>query len=203
MTLWAVVPVKPLRLGKSRLSGVLTDDERANLNRRLLLHTIKSLRQIREIDQVLVISRDPQALAIARKQGARSIQETTGSQLNRALSRATIFAKRNKIQGVLVLPADLPLITVEDIHTLIIKAVDPPVVVISPDRRMEGTNALLVSPPGIIRYDFGINSFQKHCDLANLAGARLEVVELPHLALDVDLPDDFDLAFNQLKTLPE
>lgn len=203
MTLWAVVPVKPLRLGKSRLSGVLTDDERANLNRKLLLHTIQCLHGIHEIHQVLVISRDPQALALARRQGARSIQETTGSQLNRALARATILATRNKIQGVLVLPADLPLITADDIYMLISKAVDPPVVVISPDRRMDGTNALLVSPPGVINYTFGNNSFHKHCDLALQVGARLEIVDLPHLALDVDLPDDFNLVFNQLQALPE
>jgi len=36
MTLWAIVPVKPLRRGKSRLSGMLSEDERAHLNEVLL-----------------------------------------------------------------------------------------------------------------------------------------------------------------------
>ena len=74
MALWAIVPVKPLRYGKSRLAGVLTQDERAALNTRLLSHTVDTLRSIPEIDQVLVISRDPAALALARDHGARLLR---------------------------------------------------------------------------------------------------------------------------------
>lgn len=203
MAIWAIVPVKPLRLGKSRLAGVLTDDERANLNRRLLIHTIKNLRQIREIHQVLVISRDPQALVLARKMGAHSVQETTSSQLNRALERATMMAKRNNIQGVLIIPADLPLLTPPDVEAMIDKSMNPPVVVIAPDRRHDGTNALLVSPPGFIQYDFGVNSFDKHCERARQAGARLVTLELPNLLIDIDLPEDYHLVYTQLQTLPE
>jgi 2-phospho-L-lactate/phosphoenolpyruvate guanylyltransferase len=203
LILWAIVPVKPLRLGKSRLSGVLNDDERAQLNRRLLLHTITILRQIQEIHQVLVISRDPQALALARRQGARTVQETTGSQLNRALTRATMVAIRNKSQGVLIVPADIPLLAPQNIEAFISKAMDPPVVVISPDRRHEGTNALLVSPPGLIQYDFGENSFTRHCERVRLTGARLEIVELPDLAVDIDLPEDLDLMYHQIQGLPD
>jgi 2-phospho-L-lactate guanylyltransferase len=57
MTLWAIVPVKPLRRGKSRLADVLTPDERADLNRRLLTHTLDTLTAIPEIEHVLVPSR--------------------------------------------------------------------------------------------------------------------------------------------------
>ncbi len=203
MTLWAIVPVKPLRLGKSRLSSVLNDDDRAKLNRRLLLHTITILRQIREIHQVLVISRDPQALALARRQGVRTVQETTGSQLNRALARATMVAMRNRSQGVLIVPADIPSLTPQDIEAFIAKSIDPPVVVISPDRRLEGTNALLVSPPGLIQYDFGENSFARHCERARQAGARLEIVDLPNLAVDIDLPEDLNLMYHQIQALPD
>ena len=46
MTLWAIVPVKPLRWGKSRLAGVLTQDERTDLNSQLLAHTVDTLTAI-------------------------------------------------------------------------------------------------------------------------------------------------------------
>jgi len=49
MTLWAIVPVKPLRWGKSRLAGVLTQEERVDLNRQLLIHTLDTLRDIPDI----------------------------------------------------------------------------------------------------------------------------------------------------------
>ena len=193
MTLWAIVPVKPLRRGKSRLAGALSEDERAELNRTLLQNTLKTLTDLRELEQVLVISRDPQALTIARGYGARTVREDGQPELNTALKRATVIAQVYATRSVLVLPADLPLITRNDVLTLIERASDPPVVVIAPDRHEKGTNALLISPSGLIEYDFGENSFQRHCELVRKAGARLEIVNLPNLGLDLDVPEDLEL----------
>lgn len=193
MTLWAIVPVKPLRRGKSRLAGALSEDERTELNRNLLQHTLQTLSDIKELEEVLVISRDPQALTIARSYGARTVRENSQSELNVALRRATVVAQVYATRGVLVLPADLPLISSEDIRALIERAIDPPVVVIAPDRHEKGTNALLISPSGLIEYDFGENSFQRHCELVKKSGARLEVVNLPSLGLDLDVPEDLEL----------
>jgi 2-phospho-L-lactate guanylyltransferase len=200
MTLWAIVPVKPLRRGKSRLASVLTQDERTDLNQRLLAHTVDTLRSLPEIEHVLVVSRDPAALALARNHGARTVQENGSPQLNVALARATILAKNYTTRGVLIVPSDLPLITPEDVRAMLDRAKYPPVVVVAPDRHRQGTNALLVCPVGIIEYEFGPGSFQRHCDLALKAGARLEVCELPSIALDVDFPEDLDIIEAELKT---
>jgi 2-phospho-L-lactate guanylyltransferase len=193
MTLWAIVPVKPLRRGKSRLAGTLTEDERTVLNQELLEHTLKVLSGLKELDQVLVVSRDPQALTIARNHGAKTVQEDGQPHLNTALARATVMAQVHSTRGVLVLPADLPLLTAEDVRALIDRAAKPPVVVIAPDRHGKGTNALLMVPVGQIKYDFGEGSFQRHCDRAKKSGARLEIVELPSLGLDLDLPEDLEM----------
>jgi len=193
MTLWAIVPVKPLRRGKSRLAGTLTEDERAELNQSLLKHTIETLLDLKEIEQVLVVSRDPHALTVARNHGARTVLEDGQPHLNTALKRATVVAQVYATRGVLVLPADLPLISPQDIREMINHAVDPPVVVIAPDRHRKGTNGLLISPSGLIEYDFGENSFERHCERVRQAGARLEIVDLPTLGLDLDLPEDLEL----------
>lgn len=193
MSLWAIVPVKPLRRGKSRLAGALTEEERATLNRDLLERTLRTLAPLRELEKTLVISRDPQALTIARNHGASTVREDGQPHLNTALTRATIVAKIHDTHGVLILPADLPLLTKEDVLTLIDRAAKPPVVVIAPDRHGKGTNALLMAPAGLIEYDFGENSFQRHCERAKRAGAALEIVELPSLGLDLDLPEDLEL----------
>jgi 2-phospho-L-lactate guanylyltransferase len=193
MTLWAIVPVKPLRRGKSRLSGALTEDERTELNRMLLEHTLTTLSELKEVEQVLVVSRDPNALKIAHNHGARTVREDGQPHLNTALTRASVIAQVYATRGVLVLPADLPLVTREDILALLDRAVRPPVVVIAPDRHGKGTNALLISPPGLINFDFGENSFMRHCERAKAAGARLEIVDLPTLGLDLDLPEDLEL----------
>ncbi len=201
MTIWAIVPVKPLRRGKSRLSGVLTEDQRTALNMYLLVHSVDTLKATPEIEQVLVVSRDPAALALAREHGARTVQENGAPQLNVALTRATIVAKNYATNGVLIVPADLPLITPQDIRSMLEFIQDPPVVVVAPDRHHLGTNALLVCPVGFIQYDFGPGSFQRHCERARQAGARLEICELPSLALDVDLPEDLHLASTLLEGL--
>jgi 2-phospho-L-lactate guanylyltransferase len=198
MTLWAIVPIKPLRWGKSRLAGVLTPEERTDLNGHLLVHTLNTLKSIREIEHVLVISRDPSALAIARERGARTLQENGTPELNSALTRATVVARNYSTRGVLILPADLPLLTPEDVRAMLERATNPPVVVVAPDRHRQGTNALLVCPAGLIEYHFGPDSFALHCRKTIQSGARLEICELPSLALDMDLPEDLQLVGEEL-----
>ena len=104
---------------------------------------------------------------------------------------------------MLILPADLPLLTPEDVHTMMEKAKDPPVVVVAPDRHRLGTNALLVSPVGLIDYDFGPDSFRRHCQRVLEKGARLEICELPSLALDVDLPEDLAMVEERIASAYE
>ena len=198
MTFWAIVPVKPLRRGKSRLSGVLTLEARTALNHYLLSNTLETLASVPEIEHSLVVSRDPEALTIAREYGARTVQEQGSPQLNIALTRATMVAVSHSVQGVIIVPADLPLLTADDIREVVKRGIDPPVVVITPDRHHQGTNALLISPPGLIQYEYGPGSFQRHCMLAEKAGARLEICERGAVALDIDLPEDLELAGYEL-----
>ncbi len=192
MSLWAIVPVKPLRWGKSRLSGVLSEEERTQLNFFLLSHTLSILTMVPKIDHVLVVSRDPAALALAREHGAKTVQEDGHPHLNTALRRATAIAQAYSTAGVLILPADLPLLQPSDVEGLIKLAHTPPVVVISPDNRKDGTNALLVSPAGVIDYAFGPGSFQRHCNRATKFSIRLEIYENPIIGLDLDLPEDLE-----------
>ncbi len=199
MSLWAIVPVKPLRRGKSRLAGVLTEEERTFLNYNMLGNTMKALTGVTGIHQVLVISRDPAALALAREYGARTVMEDSNSELNAALQRATIVAAMYAAQRVLVLPADLPLITPGNIQALIARAIKPPEIVIAPDRRREGTNALLMNPAGLIQYAFGPNSFQAHVQEAQKFGVRVDVFEDPAFALDLDVPEDLEV-LRQMET---
>lgn len=202
MTLWAIVPVKPLRRGKSRLAGLLSEDQRTKLNQEMLAHTLKTLRAVPEIEHTLVISRDPAALVLAREHGARTVREAGAPRLNTALKRATLFAKTYVTRGVLIVPMDLPLMTPGDIAVMINRAEgSDPVMVIAPDHHCQGTNALLICPAGHIEYEFGPGSFQRHCDLAQRCGARLEICELPNLALDVDYPEDLQMARNALTSL--
>ncbi len=199
MSLWAIIPVKPLRRGKSRLAGVLSEEERTLLNVTLLENTLRTLKQVKEIDQILVVSRDTSALALAREFKTRTVQEGKPG-LNTALKRATIVAQAYAANEVLILPADLPLINVDDVQKLIQLVNRPPVVVIAPDRRNDGTNAFLINPAGAIDYMYGVGSFKKHVEQAKVRGMRVEICELQSFALDLDLPEDLDL-LNQIQAI--
>jgi 2-phospho-L-lactate guanylyltransferase len=193
VTIWAIVPVKPLRRSKSRLSPVLGRDERIALSREMLVGVLETIAHVPGIERTLLVSRDTEAIALARQRGARTLSERPPIELNQALRQATRAAVGSGASAVLVVPADLPLVTSADLADLVARAGPPPTVVIAPDRRGTGTNALFVSPAGLIEYDFGPSSFARHQEMALAAGARVTVCDRPGLALDLDLPEDLGL----------
>lgn len=190
--MWAIVPVKPFALAKSRLATVLSPQERAILSREFLEHTLAVLQAVPLIKRRLVISRDPKAISLAREHEALTISESGTPSLNQTLQRATQLTLAYGARGVVIVPTDLPLLTAEDVTTLMNMAEGDPAVVIAPDRHDEGTNALVVRPPGQMAYAFGAHSFAAHTAQARAAGLEPHICRLPGLALDVDLPTDLE-----------
>jgi 2-phospho-L-lactate/phosphoenolpyruvate guanylyltransferase len=192
MILWVIVPVKPLRLSKSRLSGILTPEERQRFAEAMLRHVLKTVQEVPQVTGTLVISRDSHALAIAREYEAKTIQESGAPELNIALTRATSVVASWHSDAVLVLPADLPLIQPEDISNIIKLGKQEPGIVIATDRDKNGTNALFIRPPGFIEYAYGEGSYQRHAVLARDAGAVVKVFESDGMLQDIDMPEDIE-----------
>ena len=192
MSLCAIIPIKPLRKGKSRLSSVLSEEKREGLNQYLLTSTLQCLRKINEIDHILVVSYDQSALSLAKKYGARTVLENQNTNINRALRKATFAAKALKSSKILVVPADLPLLTEDDLLSVIGESGDPPEIVIVPDRKMSGTNMLLINPIGAIKYDFGEWSFRKHIEQAERKKINIKICNRSNLSFDLDLPEDWE-----------
>jgi 2-phospho-L-lactate guanylyltransferase len=185
----AVVPMKPFGEAKRRLAEELTPEARGELARGLFERTLRVLKRSRGVGRIAVISRDERVLRIARKYRAWAMYETRPG-LNEALGQATRMVKANGAQVVLIVPADLPGLDEKDIEKIIELGGAPPSVVIAPARRDQGTNALLVNPPGLISYAFGEMSFVEHQRLAEQAGARVEIYRSENVAFDLDLPED-------------
>lgn len=201
MSLWAIVPVKPLRRGKSFLSTVLSEDELTLLNYSMLDNILKALRMVPEVAQVLVVSRDPAALALARNYGGRTVQEDGNPGLNTALKRATAVAKLYAARGVLIIPADLPLINDKEVGELIARSGTPQELIIAPDRRGNSTNALLLCPADLFEFRFGVGSFLFNIQQAKKVGCRVEVYRGDGFSLDIDMPEDLDL-LRRIESLP-
>lgn len=190
MSIWAIIPVKPLARAKSRLQDVLTGPEREKLAEHMMTHVIRAVKATPEVNGVLVISRDPRALAIARDLGAQTVMESGAPELNNALMRATQVVNAWHGSAVLILPADLPLIQAEDISAICALGDDDESIVIATDQNQDGTNALLTRPPGLIPYMYGVGSYQRHIEAAQAAGASVKRYHSERLQLDIDVPTD-------------
>lgn len=195
MKIWAIVPIKPFVRAKSRLAGVLPADQREALAEKMFRHGLEVLSATRQIAGVMVVSRDTKALAMAREYGVSTVQESGAPELNLALQRACEVVRLQGADGVLIVPADLPLYTADDIEQIVHLGRYHMTMVIAPDRNDSGTNALLINPPTLIPFSFGIGSFRRHIELAERAGATVKVHHSTRLGLDIDTPDDLALYY--------
>ncbi len=185
---WLLIPVKPLGEGKSRLASQLMPAERAAVSQRMLGRLLEIAVGSPALAGVLVVSRDPRVLALATEAGALPLTETSRG-INAALTQAAAAAAQQGAQAVMVLPADLPLITAEDIAALA-QALPTPTGVCLVASHDGGTNALVMRPIGAIAFAFGEQSFQRHLDLAQAAKVPIHTINSPTLAIDLDRPAD-------------
>ena len=192
MCVWTIIPVKPLNRAKSRLSGVLSQEQRTAFAEAMLRQVLATVTDVPQVVGTLVISRDSRVLAIARDYGAKTVQESGSPELNPALMRATEVVRTWGCTAVLVLPADLPFISRQDVVNMIEMDKDGPAVVLAPDRERDGTNALLIRPAGLIDYAYGPGSFARHVNLARDAGALVKEYTSDGMLLDIDLPEHLE-----------
>ena len=192
MSLWAIIPARPLEEGKSRLASALSDSERRRLNETFFRQTLEIAASTLGPERTVAISRSPVMLQLARSRGIGAILEDTPHGLNEALTQAAAHARAAGATGVLSLSCDLPFLLPEDLQALIAASENGDGIAIAGDRAGTGTNALLVSPVGAIPYLYGPGSFDRHCKATEQAGLKLTIVRRPGLAFDVDTPDDLE-----------
>ena len=88
--------------------------------------------------------------------------------------------------ATLIIHADLPAATPEDIAALVAEDAD----VVLACAGDGGTNAMLLRPGISLRFAFGADSCARHLASARAAGLLVAVVARAGLALDLDRPED-------------
>lgn len=189
-SIFAIVPVKPLEEGKSRLRAVLSQSEREHFNGLLLDRTLGRLTTFPGAARTIVVSRSETVLLRARRMRMICVSET-GKTLNAALSAATRVALRLGATTVVAVPIDLPLAETTDLKRLVELAAHDKTCVVVPDAAHHGTNLLIATPPHKDIYRFGGDSFSKHQEIARHFGFNVLVEEDPRIAFDVDEPADY------------
>jgi 2-phospho-L-lactate guanylyltransferase len=184
----AVLPVKRFADAKQRLSTGLAPGTRRALAEAMLTDVLVALRRTEGLDEVVVVTAEPVAEALALGYGARVVSDTREAGQSPAAQLGLDAVEGADV--VLLVPGDCPALDPAQL-TALLRSIEPaPSVVLVPDRHGTGTNGLVLHPPTAIEPSFGPGSRERHTALAEEAGASLRVEEMPSLVLDVDTPDD-------------
>ena len=188
--LWALVPVKDLDRAKQRLAAVLGPEERRALFRAMLEDVLAALAASEGLGGILLVTRDPQARALAGRYGARVLIEDESRGHTAASGLGARALAQQGIAGMVQVPADVPLLLPEDVAALLEGHGEAPAVTLAPSRDERGSNAVACSPPDLLPLRFGADSFLPHVRRAQALGIEPKIVRRPGLALDIDTPED-------------
>ncbi|MDP6830454.1 MAG: 2-phospho-L-lactate guanylyltransferase [Alphaproteobacteria bacterium] len=188
--MWAVVPIKGFDAPKQRLADVLSPEERGVLAEHMLRDVLAALS---DLDGVVVISGDEQALNTARWLGARVMEERQPGGYSSSVRQAGEALASEGVDAMMHVPGDVPSISHAEVAQIANLGLAAPGACVVPSRDHDGTNCLAMWPPDLLQPAFGPDSFHCHCQIARDGGVEPVVLELDGFALDIDTPDDLRL----------
>ena len=194
----AIVPMKPLAQGKTRLSRQLTLPQRAAVGSNLLRRVLRAINgpfpgQPKDslVEGTWVVGGDPDIMEVARQEGAEWFQEE-GSDINETLGLSFQRAFDSG-KAALFLPGDLPFLKPSDLYGLLGASGYLKNITLAPARQGGGTNAILVVPglPEPFYPRLGPNSFSRHLAQAASLGLSVSIFYSSGLGFDLDTFEDF------------
>ena len=187
----AVIPMKNLNFAKSRLSTILTLQQRKNLAFFLLNTTIKTLKESQLIYEIIVVSSDKTIEKFSFENSLKFIKEDSDSGVNNAVILADRYCINNNIDANIVIPHDLPFISAKEIDQICNNSEKyPKCIIICPSKRFDGTNILFRKPPNVIKTFYDDNSYMNHLKEAQKHNIPIESLELDNLMFDIDTRED-------------
>jgi len=181
----AILPVKSFGRAKQRLGQTVPD--RPGLAAAMVGDVLDALARVDGLAEVVVVTAEPAAADAARAAGAHVVHDPDEAGQSAAAARGVQAALARGAGRALLVPGDCPALDPAEVAALLAYA-EP--VVIVPDRHGQGTNALLLTPPGVMAPAFGPGSFARHAARARAVGAAIRVADVPSLGLDVDTAED-------------
>lgn len=188
--MWAVLPAKDFNDAKQRLAEVLEADERRGLFQSMYEDVLTSLCSVEALQGVLVVTRDQTAASLAKKHGAEVLMEAENRGQTAAVEAAAAWLAGQGADGMLAVPGDVPLVPASEIEEVLAAHDTNRGMTIVPARDERGSNCIACSPPDLMSFHFGNDSFQPHLQAAKDAGVTPRILRLPGIGLDIDRPDD-------------
>src|SRR4051794_19982142 len=188
--IWAVVPVKNIAIAKQRLAPALPQDKRQALALAMLEDVLSALAGAPGLARRLLVTIDPAATRLAARYGFEFMSDGAEDGHTGAVSAAARRLAREGVGAMLTLPGDIPLVTSDEIASLVAAHRPAPSFTIAPSHDEKGSNAILLSPPDAVPLRFGDDSFFPHLAAAEARGMVPTILRLPGIALDIDNPAD-------------
>lgn len=187
-----LIPQKALDRAKTRLRSVLEAHDRQVLTLALLRRALQVCSQVPGSDG-LVMDGPPEVASLAEEFGAELIPGGIAG-MRRDVGQAAHSSVGGADHALLIVSSDLPLINVADLERVVAAWRAGHQIVLVADRRQRGTNVMMVDRPEAFPYAFGgaldQGSLKTHLTQAQGTGLSVTVLDLPALALDLDLPAD-------------
>lgn len=187
-----LIPVKDPTHAKSRLSGLLSADERRRLAWTMFEDVIRAIVETREADRFVLVSSYAPAIERARSLNWEVLIEESQVSESASVDWASRILSEQGFDVVMRLPGDLPLVRGSDIDQLLAIDLDAPGAVLVPSREGTGTNAIIRTPPTLFPSRFGPNSLALHKEEAARVAVECRVVNNERIALDIDEPSDVE-----------
>jgi 2-phospho-L-lactate guanylyltransferase len=182
-----LLPVKDFRNAKQRLASALDATTRANLARAMLADVLHAVAQSTVLDRVVVFTASTEVALMAGEFGFDVTIETAVNGHSAAVNLMVEKLSADATQ-ILSIAGDLPNLRAHEIDFVMNNGVEP--ITILPSRDGTGTNGILFLPPARIQMEYGEGSFSRHMSKAAAAGHRIEVLNVPGIAFDIDTPED-------------
>jgi 2-phospho-L-lactate guanylyltransferase len=189
-TIWAVVPVKEFAAAKQRLAGSLPAEARRMLAAAMFEDVLGVLASAPGLAGIVVVTCDPLASTTAERVGARIASEQSREGQTAAVGAAARLLAGEGVGGMLTVPGDVPLISVDEVGAILAAHRPSPSFTIVPAHDRRGSNAVLCSPPDAVPLRFGNDSFVPHLAAARRRGINPTILPLPGIGLDIDRPAD-------------
>jgi 2-phospho-L-lactate/phosphoenolpyruvate guanylyltransferase len=178
----AIVPFKGLDGAKTRLAAVLGPEERARIAAEMLERVLVACEGAGSIRRTLLVTPDPGA----RRSGVDVLVDE-GHGHAEAVSLALSDPRAR--DGVVVVMADCPLVDADSLDALVTAA--RPLALVQ--ARDGGVNALALRDVAAFTPVFGVPAAETVAR-ARAAGIAPAVLDDERLSLDVDRPEDYELA---------
>jgi len=188
-----VLPIKNPDNPKSRLSDLMSLDERRRLAWAMYEDVARAIAAGRGQAQVVVVTGFEAARRHATSLGFEVLFEDEQVSESASVDRASRILAARGFDAALRLPGDIPLLQPDDVDALLAIEVPSPGALFVPSYEGTGTNALLRTPPDVFPSRFGPNSLALHKKEASRAGAACIVLNNPRIALDIDEPADLKM----------